>query len=299
MPPIDTSNVTTTGFNEKTMDHLILDAGAVYKNFGLSDQAILGATSGGNEFDAKAKIRQIAVDGVKAANAKGLEVIDSITTTLKCSFLEMTEEILAAALIADIDTASDPNYDIITGKIVIEDSDYIQNLAWVGTISGSNKPVVIVIYNALCLDGLQLKTQDSKDNVLDVTFTAHADPSQPKNLPYKIYYPKLSDTPTTTPFTLQSAAVSSGKIILTMSDTVAATVPVDGFTLMVAGSTDVITAAAIGTDTKTIVLTPTTAPTSGQAVTVAYTKPTDTAKQVQSSSGTVLDTFAATPVTNN
>lgn len=298
MAGIDTTGLNTTGFNEKTMDHLLLDAGAVYKNFGLLDQAILGATSGGNEFQAKAKIRQIQVDGVKAANAKGLEVFDSITTTLKCSFLEMTEEILAAALIADIDTESDTNYDIIQGKIVIEDSDYIKNLAWVGTLSGSNKPVIIVIQNALCLDGLQLKTQDSKDNVLDVTFTAHADPTKPKELPYKIYYPKL-DAPTPTAFTLSSAAVSSGKVILTMSDTVASTVPLDGFTLMVAGSSDIITAAARGTDTKTIELTPTTAPTTGQAVTIAYTKPTDTSKQVQSASGTALDTFTATNVINN
>lgn len=294
---IDTTGLQTTGFNEKTMEHLILDAGAVYKNFMLPDQAQVGATSGGNEFQAKAKIRQIQVDGVKAANAKGLEVIDNITTTLKCTFLEVTAEILQAALIADIDTSSDNNYDIITGKTIIADGDYIKNLAWVGTISGSNKPVIIVIENALCLDGLQLKTQDSKDNTLDVTFTAHADPSTPQALPYKIYYPKLTDT--TTAFTLNSAAVSTGKIVLTMSDTVATTVPLDGFTLMVAGSTDVITAATVGTDTKTIELTPTTVPTSGQAVTIAYTKPTDTSKQVQSASGTALDTFAATAVTNN
>lgn len=294
MAGIDTSNVTTTGFNDKTMESLLLDAGAVYKNFGYPDQGIVGATSGGNEFQAKAKIRQIKVDGVKAANAKGMEVIDEITTTLKCSFIEITKEILAAALIADIDTTTDSNYDILTGKIVIEDSDYIKNLAWVGTLSGSDKPVIIIIENALSLDGLQLKTEDSKDNVLDVTFTAHADPDTPKALPYKIYYPKL-----TTAFTLGSTAVSSGKIILTMSDTVAATVPKDGFTLMVAGSSNVITAAARGTDTKTIELTPTTAPTSGQAVTIAYTKPTDTSKQVQSASGTALDTFTATNVTNN
>ena len=77
---IDTTGLSSTGFNEKTMEHLLLDAGAIYKNFGESDQARVGATSGGNEFDAKADIRQIAVDGVKAKNAKGLEVIDSITT---------------------------------------------------------------------------------------------------------------------------------------------------------------------------------------------------------------------------
>lgn len=290
---IDITGLSTTGYNEKTKDHLLLDAGALYKNFGLSDQGIIGATSGGNEFDAKAKVRQIKVDGVKAANAKGLEVIDSVTTTLKCKFLEMTEDILKAALIADADTNSDSDYDIISGKTVITDDDYIKNIAWVGTISGSKKPVIIVIYNALCLDGLQLKSEDSKDNTLDVTFTAHADPSTPQDLPYKIYYPKIKPL-----FILNSAAVSSGKILLTMSDIVAENVPIDGFAATVAGNADVITAAARGTDTKTIQLTLTTSPTSGQVVTIAYTKPADTSKQVQSASGVALDTFAATAVTN-
>ena len=293
---IDVTGVNTTGFNEKTKNHLFLDAGALYKNFGLTDQALIGATSGGNEFDAKAKIRQINVDGVKAANAKGLEVIDSVTTTLKCKFLEITEEILKAALIADIDTSSDTNYDTITGKTIIEDSDYIKNIAWVGTISGSKKPVIIVIYNALCLDGLQLKAEDSKDNTLEVTFTGHADPTKPQDLPYTIYYPKLTDT---TPFNMVSAAVSSGKVILTMSDTVAETVPKDGFTVNVAGSADVITAAARGINAKTIELTLATAPTTGQAVNIAYTKLTDSTKQVTSAADVVLDNIATTSVQNS
>lgn len=294
---IDISKVTTTGYNEKTKDHLFLDAGALYKNFGLADQAIIGATSGGNEFDAKAKVRQVKLDGIKAANAMGLEVIDNVTTTLKCKFLEITEDILKAALLADVDTVSDANYDILTGKTAIEDSDYIKNIAWVGTVSGSGKPVIIVIENALCLDGLQLKAEDSKDNVLDVTFTAHADPSTPNVLPYTIYYPKLADM---VPFTLNSAAVSAGKIVLTMSDTVSATVPKDGFTITVAGSADVITAAARGaSNINTIELTPTTPPTTGQAVTVAYTKPSDSSKQVQSASGAILGNIAATSVSNS
>lgn len=297
MANVDTNNVTTTGFNEKTMNHLLLDAGALYKNFGLTDQAIIGATSGGNEFDAKAKVRQIKVDGVKAANAKGLEVIDDITTTLKCKFLEITEEILKSTLIADVDTASDSNYDIITGKTIISDNDYIKNIAWVGTISGSNKPIIILIQNALCLDGLQLKAEDSKDNTLDVTFTAHADPATPQALPYKIYYPKLTEM---IAFNLVSAAVSGSKVILTMSDTVAETVPLDGFTIKVAGSEDVVTAAARGSvNTKTIELTVTTAPTTGQAVTVAYAKPADTAKQVKSASGVALDNIVTTSVLNS
>lgn len=292
----DVSNVTTTGFNEKTKDHLLLDSGAIYKNFGLPDQERIGATSGGNEFNAKAKIRQTDIDGVKAANAKGLEVIDNITTTLKCSFIEITLEILKAALIANVDTTTDTDYDIITGKIIIEDSDYIKNIAWVGTLSGSGKPVIIILYNALCLDGLQLKTQDSKDNVLDITFTAHADPAKPKELPYKILYPKLVADDG---FIVSSAVVSSGKIILTMDNVVAATIPLDGFTAIVAGSGDTITAATRGTNTSTIELTLTTAITAGQVTTIAYTKPTDASKQAQSASGVALDTFTAMQVTNS
>ncbi len=295
MDPINTNGITTTGFNEKTMDHLLLDAGAVYKNFGLPDQMILGATSGGNEFDAKAKIRQIQVDGVKAANAKGMEVIDSVTTTLKCTFIEISKEILAAALIANIDVDSDPNYDIITGKTVIEDSDYIQNIAWVGTLSGSNKPVIILIENALCLDGLSVKTADSKDNTLPVTFTAHADPTNPKALPYAIYYPKLTDVA----FNLLSAAVSNGKVILTMSDDVAETIATDGFVVMVGSTANTVTAANRGIDLNTIELTVTNAISTGQTVTIAYTQPTDTTKQVQSADNVALATFTATNVINN
>jgi hypothetical protein len=297
MSDIDTSGVATTGYNTKTLNHLLLDAGALYKNFGLADQALIGATSGGNEFDAKAKVRQIKADGVKAENAKGLEVIDSVSTALKCKFLEITEDILKASLIADVDTATDSNYDILTGKTKIEDSDYIKNIAWVGTISGSGKPVIIIIYNALCLDGLQLKAEDSKDNTLDITFTGHADPTTPQALPYKIYYPKLTDM---VAFNLVSAAVSGSKVVLTMSDTVAETVPFDGFNIKVAGNADVITAATRGTvNTKTIELTVTTAPTTGQAVTVGYAKPTDASKQVQSTSGVALDNIATTSVKNS
>lgn len=292
MSDINTAGLQTTGFNEKTMEHLLLDAGSLYKNLTLPTQGLIGATSGGNEFQVKQKISAIKIDGIKAANVKGMERVDSVETSLKCNFIEATPEIIADALVATIDSASDSNYHIIKGKSKIDESDYIDNIAWVGTISGSGKPVIIFLYNALSLDGLQLKTEDSKDITLPVTFTAHADPKKPQELPYAIYYPKE-------PFNLVSAAVSSGKIVLTMSDTVASTVPKDGFTLMVAGSSNVITTAARGTDTKTIELTPTTAPTAGQAVTITYTKPTDASKQVQSEVSTALDSFTAINVTNN
>lgn len=293
MSDLSTDSLQTTGFTEKTMEHLLLDAGALYKNLGLPTQGLIGATSGGNEFQVKQKISAIKIDGIKAANVKGMERVDSVETTLKCNFIEATPEVIADALIATIDTRSDGNYYIIKGKSVIDESDYIDNIAWVGTVSGSKKPVIIFLYNAASLDGLQLKTEDSKDITLPVTFTAHADPSKSQELPYAIYYPKEE-------ITLVSEVVNSGKIILTMSGEVSSTIPPDGFTATVAGTADVITAASKGvSNVNTIELTLTTAPTAGQNVTIAYTKPTDESKQVKSAIGKALDTFTATNVTNS
>lgn len=296
------NSTVTTGFSPDTAKHLLLDAGAVYKNYGLESEKLVGATSGGNEFDFKPKARQISVDGVKAANAKGLQVYDSITITLKCNFLEATEEVLAMALNADVvaDDAGEPTgYDRIVPRAAIHDSDYIDNIALVTTISGSGKPIVIILKNALSLDGLQIKSEDSKDITLPVTFTASADPQKPQELPMEIHYP--SDVASAALFyVVGSPIIDSDKVQLTMSDTVAETVPADGFVVTVDGAADAVTAASRGINAQnTILLTLTTVPTSGQAVTVAYTQPTDTAKRVVSAAGAELATFPGLPVTNN
>lgn len=292
----------TTGFSPSTANHLLLDAGAVYKNYGLLNEAIIGATSGGNEFDYKPKTRQIKIDGVKAANAKGLQVIDSIAITLKCNFLEATEEVLAMGLNADVvkdDLKNPTGYDRIIPRSGIHDSDYIDNVALVTTISGSGKPIIIILKNTLSLDGLQIKSEDSKDITLPVTFTASADPQKPQELPCEIHYP--SDVASAALFyVVGSPIIDNSKVQLTMSDTVAATVPADGFAVTVDGQADAVTAAARGVNaTNTILLTLTTAPASGKAVTVAYTQPTDSTKQVVSAAGAALTTFPAQSVTNN
>lgn len=292
---IEMSNGTaTTGFTPNTPNHLLLDAGAVYKNYGLPDEELLGATSGGNEFKIAPKLRQPKIDGLKSSYAKGMELITEVEVTLKTNMLEVTKEILVMALLGKVDESSNEDYYIITGKATISIDDYINNVALVAKLSGSNMPVVIILKNALNTDGLDLKTEDDKDNVLPVTFTGHIDPFNPDDLPYEIHFPKVTNL-----FGIVSAAVQDGKIVLTFTSDVAETVPVDGFSATVAGAADVITATARGTDKKTIELTLTTAPTTGQAVTIAYNKPTDTSKQVKSAAGTVLETFGAINVTNS
>lgn len=290
------NSTNTIGYTSETPQNLLIDAGAIYTNYGLASEALLGATSGGNEFQVVVKTRDVKVDGLKGT-VKGLTRIVSTDVTLKANMLEVTSETLRIALMASVDS-SGADYDVITGKTEILLTDYIDNIALVGRISGSSKPVVIMLKNALSSDGIKFSNKDNTDNILPITFTASIDPNTPTVSPYEIRYPKVVDGILFS--VLGTPVVDNGEVMLTFNDTVAATVPPDGFVVTVAGVADTITASARGVNQlKTILLTLTTPPTSGQAVTVAYAKPVLDANDVKSLAGVALDTFAAMNVTNN
>ncbi|HBA50087.1 MAG TPA: hypothetical protein DCZ91_20305 [Lachnospiraceae bacterium] len=199
-----------SGYTKNTPEHLLLDAGAFFKNFiyepGGTDNdtfdsavaagKLIGATQGGGEFSAVPSIRQVEVDGVKG-RAKGLEVIDSWDVYLKATILETTAETVKAALsAATVDTESDEEYDIITGNAAIELEDYIDNVTWIGTLSGSNKPVIIQVFNALNTDGLKLTVKDKGEATIPVTFYGHYSPEELDSPPFDIFYPKKENTET-------------------------------------------------------------------------------------------------------
>lgn len=292
------NGTSTTGFTSGTPDHLLIDAGAVYKDYGLSTEAIIGATSGGNEFDITKKTYDPKIDGLPDTTIKGLTRVTSIEVTLKANFVEVTTDILKMALGADADTVSNQDYDIITGRNNIAIGDYITNVALVGKLSGSLKPVVIILKNALCKDGIKFSNKDNADNVLPVTFTATLDPTNVDASPYEIHMPKLNST---NPFYMVSnPIIDDGKIRIDFSDNVASTVPLAGFTATVNSVADVITAATRdANDLSVVKLTLTTAPTSGQTVTLAYSQPTSDTDKVKSASGRALETFTSVNVTNN
>jgi hypothetical protein len=187
----------TTGYTANSPLHYLLDAGAVYKNLVYDELTgdftgeVLGATSGGNEFALAQETRVIEVDGLKG-NGKGNTVIDSEVPTLTVNLKELTAQNIALALAGGNVDTSDTNYDIITSKGKIELSDYLQNIAFVGRLSGSTKPVVIVIDNALSLEGLTITTADKAEAVVPVVFTGHYDENSVEagEAPFRIYWPK-------------------------------------------------------------------------------------------------------------
>lgn len=188
-----------SGFTTATADSLLLNAGAYFKNFTVGTDTfesavtagkLIGATKGGGEFSAVPSIRQIEVDGV-AGRAKGLEVIDSWDIYLKAKVLEIKESTIKDGLVAsDVDSTTSNDYDIITARNNIELDDYITNITWVGTLSGSDDPVIIQITNALNTEGLKFSTTDKNEATIELTFYGHYTQTDLDTPPFKIYYPK-------------------------------------------------------------------------------------------------------------
>ena len=51
------NSTNTVSYTPQTSNNLIIDAGAIYKNYGLPTEAPISATSGGNELDIVVKTR--------------------------------------------------------------------------------------------------------------------------------------------------------------------------------------------------------------------------------------------------
>lgn len=188
-----------SGFNSTTAEKLLLGAGAFFKDYDPATDTpatavakLIGATQGGGSFSAIPTVRKIEIDGVKGS-AKGLQVIDEWVVTLTSNVKEVSVESLKLALGAakSEETTTPTGYAKITAKSDIEDVDYLTNLTWVGTLSGSDKPVIIVVKNALSINGLNLTVADKSEAVVPITVTGNYDAADLDTPPFEIYYPTL------------------------------------------------------------------------------------------------------------
>jgi len=186
-----------SGFTSKTAERLLLGAGAFFKDFDIGtdtyetakETKLIGATQGGGSFSAVPTVRRIEIDGVSGA-AKGLEVIDEWTVTMTANVKEVTAESLALALGPGKKGAGVEGYDKITANANIAISDYMNNITWVGTLSGSKKPLIIVVKNALSINGLSMTVAAKSEATVPITVTGHYDADNLDEPPFEIYYPK-------------------------------------------------------------------------------------------------------------
>lgn len=199
------SGLQTTGYTKDTPLNYWIDAGAIYTNLAYDTEKgewtgeLLGATSGGNQLLVEQEYRAIEVDGVFVP-AKGQKALESSTAKLVVNLKEITAENLRLAIngtVRDAETDEAPEgYKVVEGKSELECEDYIENIGIVGTITGSTQPIIAILYNALCVSGMDPETQDNDEAVISMEFEAHADADQVANrkLPVKIFFPPIDKT---------------------------------------------------------------------------------------------------------
>lgn len=194
-----------SGYNANTPDKLLLDAGAVFKNFIVGTDTYasakaagkcLGATQKGSEFSAVPQIRRMELDGVHT-RTKGDTLIDGWDVYLKTTLVEMTTQTLKLALGVGDSAASSTatGYDEVTARDTITDNDYTTNITFIGNILGEDDPIIIQVFNAFHEGGLTITNEDKNNAAVECQFYGYLDPTvydsvaNPLTPPFKIYRP--------------------------------------------------------------------------------------------------------------
>jgi hypothetical protein len=189
------------GILTDTYERIVIDSGAVYKNYGETGQILLGATRGGNSFVIETEYRIMEVDGARGP-VKGGRRITNVTAKLTANFVEISEDILRLGLAgssrAHYPSTGTATHDEITRALTIAASDYLTNIAIVGEVTGSSAAIVCGIKNALGDGNIEISFADKDESVVAVTFTGHFLPSALDSEPWFIRYPDDIGPTTTT-----------------------------------------------------------------------------------------------------
>lgn len=193
------------GFTKDTAKNLQLDAGIIVtglaspENFAgeLTGATLLGATSGGGSFVVETEVRNLFedLDGARG-NYKEGNVIDSYNITLTTTVAEMTAKNIKLALGAADTTAKQgtgTDVDITKARMTIKAEDYIDNVCWLGSLNGSDKPMIIELKNVMNTNGLNFTFEDKGKGKIELELKAHFDLTKPEEVPFAIYTPSVKE----------------------------------------------------------------------------------------------------------
>ena len=173
-----------TGLNSSTAQNLQLGAGAILKSryvagTQLTAENILSATNGGITFTASPQWFVPSVDGMHN-NIKGAgKRITHWICTLSFTAVEADAEVLAKAL-----GCADINGQVITGRHIIENTDY-SNIYAIGE-KGDRSVIQITLKNAMNTSGLSLTTTNNGNGGISFTIEANYDINDLDTPPFEI-----------------------------------------------------------------------------------------------------------------
>lgn len=153
------------------------------------EENVLGATNGGNKLSIVPEITQIEVDGA-TVDIKGLSQKTGESATLNVNLAQHTVESIKRAIVGKETNSLIKGYTQIQTKSLIELSDYLDNIAYVGTMTDDTE-IIAIMENAICTSGLEWEGKNKETSVVSTTFKATADFKSGvyDTLPVYIFYP--------------------------------------------------------------------------------------------------------------
>lgn len=188
----------TSGLTTETVNRFVVNAGAIYLNLGLPDERLLGATKDGVTFTIEQDIAEIEVDGSPGPFMGGRRIVE-VRPKIESTILEVTTAniklAIAGSTSADFtdEGATAPTHTAITRNRGIVMTDYIANVAVVGTLANSTENFIGMIYNALQDGEISMESADDGEAGIGVTFTGHFDPNSMDQEPWELRIPKSAD----------------------------------------------------------------------------------------------------------
>lgn len=153
------------------------------------EEHVLGATNGGNKLSIVPEITPIEVDGA-VVEIKGLNQKTGETGTLEVNLAQHSVESIKRAIVGKEVDSLIKGYTQLQTKSLIELSDYLDNIAYVGTMTDGTE-IIVIMENAICSSGLELEGKNKETSVVATTFKSTADFESGvyDTLPIYIFYP--------------------------------------------------------------------------------------------------------------
>ena len=150
---------------------ILLGEGIYYLNFVDIDNrgTVLGATRGGSKLEIEKKIREMAYDGAYG-KSKNLRRYERYVPRFMVTLLKMTYETLAYGTSCDVTDKGD--YHEMRFRVNIEDTDYIDNITFVG-VKHDGMPCVITLENVLNDGNIEFDFKEKDEITSELQYTAH------------------------------------------------------------------------------------------------------------------------------
>lgn len=186
-----------SGITSSTPKNMLINAAVLYANLkyenGQWNGDLLGATSGGAKVSVVPNYQDVEVDGA-VVKVKGMTLKQGESAYIEANLIEITPQILQMTMAANKVESTVEGYDLYKTKSLLEDSDYIDNIAAIGTLS-DGREIIIVMENMLCTSGFEADTQNKNKSVLKCKFECFAGfEDDHDKLPVFVYYPKQKET---------------------------------------------------------------------------------------------------------